>query len=211
MNIMLVEDEYLLNKSIVSYLRNEGYEVDSYTDGLKALDALKKNHSIYVLDIDIPEINGVTLLECIRKLYPDKPVIMISATIDIEMIELSYASGCNDYLKKPFNIKELVLKIETLTRTHIKTIKLNDVLSYDPAAHRVMIKDEELTLTSKELKCFDVLVSNRGYVVTHHQIEDSVWGLESDRGHVRQLVNRLRKKLPDGIIENRVGEGYMIR
>ncbi len=210
MKIMLVEDEYLLNKTITTYLVSKGFSVDSYSDGNTALEALRQNHLLYILDIDLPEIDGVTLLESIRDLYPEKPVIMISATIDINTISKAYNNGCNDYLKKPFDIKELELKIRAFMRMYEKRILLADGLEYDPVHHRLFFNDDELILTQKELSCLDLLISNRGHIVSHDQVELAVWGSDADTAHLRQLVNRLRKKLPVDIIQNRIGERYLI-
>ncbi len=210
MKIMLVEDEYVLNRTITDYLKSKGYETDSYTDGLKAFEAIKDNHVMYILDIDIPEVNGITLLESIRQIYPQKPVIMISATIDISMVSAAYNSGCNDYLKKPFDILELELKIKSFLRTYDQGIELPSGLFYNTLHQQLFLHEKELTLTFKERTCFELLATNRGHLVTNEQIEMAVWGGDVQTSHVRQLVKRLRNKIPDGIIENRIGEGYII-
>lgn len=207
---MLVEDEYLLNQTITDYLKNKGYEIDNYTDGLKAIEAIKNNHVMYVLDIDIPEIDGITLLESIRKIYPQKPIIMISATIELDMISKAYNTGCSDYLKKPFDILELELKIKSFLRTYGQGIELPAGLFYDTTHQQLFLDKQELILTFKERVCFELLAINRGHLITHEQIEMAVWGGEIEGSYVRQLVKRLRDKIPSDIIENRIGEGYII-
>jgi len=210
MKIMLVEDEYLLNQTITDYLRHKGYNVDNYTDGLEAIEAIKDNHVMYILDIDIPEIDGITLLESIRKIYPDKPIIMISATIDIDMVSTAYNTGCNDYLKKPFDILELELKIRSLLGTYSQGIELVDGLFYDTLHQQLFIDGKEVILTFKERVCFELLAINRGRLVTNEQIEMAVWGGQTETNHVRQLIKRLRDKVPNDIIKNRIAEGYII-
>jgi len=103
MKLMLIEDEYLLNKAIKTYLDSKGFEVVAYLDGLEALDNISNGFDLFIIDIDIPKITGIEILEHIRKIYPTVPVIIISATIDMEMITKAYTKGCNDYLKKPFD------------------------------------------------------------------------------------------------------------
>jgi DNA-binding response OmpR family regulator len=210
MRIMLVEDEYLLNKAIKTYLSSKNMEVDAYLDGLEALDAISAGYDIFILDIDIPHINGIEILEEIYRLYPTLPVIMISATIDISMITKAYEKGCSDYLKKPFDIKELELKVNALTRSNEELIEFSPKLFYNKAKHELNSDGKVLTLTNKESKFLNLLILNRGKIVSYSDIESAVWGFDTRSVHIRQLVNRLRSKLPKELIQNRVGEGYII-
>ncbi|MEA3372915.1 MAG: response regulator transcription factor [Campylobacterota bacterium] len=210
MKLMLVEDEYLLNKAIKTYLKSKGFEVDSFLDGLEAIDAIGSGYDLFVIDIDIPQLNGIDILERIRLLYPTLPVIMISATIDMEMIAKAYTKGCSDYLKKPFDIKELELKIRAFTRLLEEKIDLGGEISYDKGVQQLNYRDEVIVLTPKEHLFVSLLIGNRGRIVPHEQIEFAVWGSDVDAAHLRQLVNRLRKKLPIDFIQNRIGEGYII-
>ena len=211
MKLMLVEDEYLLNKAIRSYLSSKGFEVDGFLDGLEAVNAIGLGYDLFVIDIDIPEVNGIDILEKIRTLYPHLPVIMISATIDMEMITKAYTKGCSDYLKKPFDIKELELKIRAFTRIVDNEVDLGAQMRYDKQAQQLSYDDEVINLTPREHQFLLLLIDNRGWIVSHEQIEFAVWGGDVDTVHLRQLVSRLRKKLPIDIIENRIGEGYMIK
>ncbi len=208
MKIMLIEDEYLLNKAIKTYLISKGFEIDSFLDGLEAVDAISNGYELFIVDIDIPHITGIEILEQIRKLYLDLPVIIISATIDMDMITQAYSKGCNDYLKKPFDIKELELKIRAFTRNASNIIDLKNNIFYDKENHSLQYQDEIITLTSHEQKLISLLADNRGRIITNEQIEATIWN--SNTPHLRQLVNRLRKKLPFEIIQNRIGEGYII-
>ncbi len=210
MKLMLVEDEYLLNKTIKTYLKSRGFEVESFLDGLAAIDSIGFGYDLFIIDIDIPQVNGIDILERIRTLYPTVPVIMISATINMGMITKAYTKGCSDYLKKPFDIKELELKIMAFTRSVGKEVELGPDLYYNKQAHQLRYKHELIVLTSKEHVLLHLLLDNCGRIVLHEQIETAVWGSNTDSAHLRQLVNRLRKKLPVDVIENRIGEGYMI-
>ena len=210
MHVMLVEDEYLLNKAIKTYLISKGIKVDAFLDGLDAIDAIGPQYDIFVLDIDIPHINGIEILEQVKKLYPLLPVIMISATIDMKMIEKAYNNGCQDYLKKPFDIKELELKINAFTRINKEKIELGKNVYYDKNNKELTFDDKTTILTQKEHVFLSLLILNRGYIVSNDTIEISIWGMETEKAHIRQLVNRLRTKLPKDFIQNRVSEGYMI-
>ncbi len=209
MKLMLVEDEYLLNKTIRSYLSSRGFKIDGFLDGLEAIDAVGSGYDLFIVDIDIPEINGIAILEHIRTLYPHTPVIMISATIDMAMVTKAYTSGCSDYLKKPFDIKELELKIKAFTHS-VDKIALGDEIFYEKEAQQLLYKEEQIPLTSQENTFLLLLLDNRGRVVPNEKIEMTIWGIDNYKPPLRQLINRLRKKIPVDIVENRIGEGYII-
>lgn len=207
---MLVEDEYLLNKTITTYLRSKDFEVDGFLDGMEALDAINSGYDLVILDIDIPRISGIEILEQIRLLHPELPVIMISATIDMEVITKAYTKGCNDYLKKPFDIKELELKIRAFTRAVAAKIAFGDDLFYMIHEKQLRYKDEVIVLTPKENMLVSLLIENRGRIIPNEYLELAIWNTDEKQAHLRQLVNRLRKKLPVDIIKNQIGKGYEI-
>ena len=208
MKLMLIEDEYLLNKAIKTYLTSKDFEVSSYLDGLEALDNISNGFDLFIIDIDIPKITGIEILEHIRKIYPNIPVIIISATIDMQMITQAYTKGCNDYLKKPFDIKELELKINAFTRSVTSEIELAVGLTYNKNTQTIKYNKELITLTSHENKFLTLLTENINNTVKHEYIESAIWGTGTP--HLRQLVNRLRNKMPINIIQNHIGEGYII-
>lgn len=207
---MLVEDEYLLNKTITTYLTSKGKKVDAYLDGLDAINAIGPQYDVFVFDIDIPNINGIEILEQVKKSCPTLPVIMISATIDMDMVTKAYEKGCNDYLKKPFDIKELDLKINAFTRTNTQLIELNNSFTYNKEKKELECDGEPINLTKNENIFLALLILNRGKVVLNEDIETTIWGIDSENTYLRQLINRLRVKLPKDLIQNRIGEGYII-
>ncbi|HQS67213.1 MAG TPA: response regulator transcription factor [Sulfuricurvum sp.] len=210
MKIFLLEDDYLLNKAITQYLVSKGFTVGAYYNGTEAIKAMTDNFDVMVLDIDIPQLDGITVMEEIRKIYPTKPIIMISATINIDTIPKAYEKGCNDYMKKPFDIRELELKIRTFKKETTNSIQIVKGLEYTLNDQRLLYHSREVGLTPKERRLFHVLIENKGRTVSLELLEQAVWGLNGDSVHLRQLVARLRKKLPEEIIENRTGSGYCI-
>ncbi|MFA6189181.1 MAG: response regulator transcription factor [Sulfuricurvum sp.] len=210
MKIFLLEDDYLLNKAITQYLTSKKFEVSPFYDGTEALKSISNDFDLMILDIDIPQLNGIAVMEEIRKLYPTKPIIMISATIDIDMISKAYEKGCNDYMKKPFDIRELELKIRAFTQTSIHPITIADGLEYTLINQRLLHHSREIALTPMEKKLFHILVENKGRTVSMELLERAIWGMNGDAIHLRQLVARLRKKLPENTVENRTGSGYCI-
>lgn len=210
MKIMLVEDDYVLNKTISMYLKSCGMNVESFLGGEDALKAISGKYDMFIFDIDIPEINGLELLEETRRLCPSAPIIMISATIELDMIIKAYNLGCSDYVKKPFDVKELELKILAMTQKRSEMIQLAGDLSYDKTSHKLFYGAEEIDLTKNESKLIHLLVANRGKLVGFDQISYAIWG-NDDTPHIRQLVMRLSKKIPVKLIENRRDMGYFIK
>ncbi|MDP3266218.1 MAG: response regulator transcription factor [Sulfuricurvum sp.] len=210
MKIFLLEDDYLLNKAITKYLTGKGFTVGAYYNGTEAIKAITDDFDVMVLDIDVPQLNGITVMEEIRKLYPTKPIIMISATIDIDTISKAYEKGCNDYMKKPFDIRELELKIRTFKKDTTNSIQIFERLEYTLDDQRLLYNSCEIALTPKEKRLFHLLVENKGRTVSLELLERTIWGMNAEAIHLRQLVARLRKKLPDNCIQNRTGSGYCI-
>lgn len=210
MKIFLLEDDYLLNKAITQYLTGKGFNVSPFYNGTEAIKAIANDFDLMILDIDIPQFNGITVMEDIRKLYPAKPIIMISATIDIDMISKAYEKGCNDYMKKPFDIRELELKIRTFQKNTANTVQILEGLEYTLDDHRLLHHSHEIPLTPKEKILFHILVENKGRTVSLELLERGIWGMNAEAIHLRQLVARLRKKLPDNCIQSRTGSGYCI-
>lgn len=208
MKLMLVEDDYLLNKAIKNYLKE--YNVHSFLDGDEALKNIDKLYDVFIIDIDIPGINGIELLTEIKQKHKESYIIMISATIEIDTIEDAYNLGCDDYMKKPFDIKELKLKLDNI-KNRFDEITLCNNLIYSKKSSKIIYKnDTHIDLTLNELKLLDLLIKNRGKLVNYETIEYTIWDFENESNQIRQLVNRLKKKIPIELIKNRRGQGYLI-
>ncbi len=131
MKILLLEDNKRLNETIKKRLEAKGYEVDSFLDGREAYEAIDNGYICFVLDINVPRLNGIDLLKKIRDFYTETPVIIISSTVELEMIKDAYSIGCNDYLKKPFYIDELEIKIDKLCNLNKEIVELGENCIFD--------------------------------------------------------------------------------
>ncbi|MBS4067507.1 MAG: response regulator transcription factor [Sulfurimonas sp.] len=215
MKILLLEDEVMLNESICEYLESDGHQVESFFDGLEALDAIKKNsYDLLVLDITVPNLDGLSFLEKIHSLKIHVPVIYISALVDIEDISRAYNLGCNDYLKKPFHLKELSLRVDRVNvfnnapRIHLR---LSKNYSYDQEHSTLLFNQEPQILTKRQSQIIDLLSRNRGRVVDFEQFQTYVWSEQMvDNATIRAEINRLKKFLKEDVIINVRGMGYMI-
>lgn len=211
MKIFLLEDDYSLNESIKEMLETENFIVDSFYEGDVAYENIIGDYELYIFDINVPNIDGLYLLEHIKNINPNSKVIMISANINIDQIKEAYLKGCDDYIKKPFDIEELLLKINKYTqKPHI--IILDENLYFNKNDKKLFLNNIEIELTKKERNLLILLINNKSNKVSHSQIEDYIYDRVSKSSDaIRSLVKRLRRKITKDIIFNSLDEGYYIK
>lgn len=212
--ISVLEDEGVLNNLITRYLQKEGYQVRSYLNGESALQGLDKHTDLWVIDIMLPDIDGFTVFQEVKQKNPDSYVIFISArNQDIDRVA-GLELGCDDYIPKPFLVRELVIKIDRLLkgpRAKTTEVHIGPYTAY-LEKHLVYHGQECITLTVKEYDLLLYLAANRGRVLKRGDILDAVWGYAfygSDRV-VDDTIRRLRKKLPGIEINTLYGLGYCL-
>jgi DNA-binding response OmpR family regulator len=215
MKILLLEDELMLNESIQEYLQEQGHIVSSFVDGLEAFTNLQSDdYDLLILDISVPNIDGLTLLEKLHELKIHTPTIYVSALVDIEDISRAYDLGCYDYLKKQFHLKELALKIDRiLVDQEVPRVylRLSKNYSYDQEHNTLLFNGEAQILTKRQSQIIDILARNRSRVVDFEQFRVYVWDEQIvDNATIRAEINRLKKSLKEDIINNIRGMGYMI-
>ena len=208
MKVLLLEDNDRLNNSIVKRLELKGYKVDSFTDGYEALHNVFDGYDCFILDINVPSIDGINILKEIREHDKNTPILIISSNIDLDTIKNAYSSGCNDYLKKPFFIDELEVKIEKLCQLDTDIILLDDGFSYD-IGKRELYQKELVKLTKKENLLLHQLITHKNKVLSYDHILNYVWeGDIATTDSIRTLIMRLRKKIPQNSLETIVDFGY---
>ncbi|MFV0481557.1 MAG: response regulator transcription factor [Campylobacteraceae bacterium] len=211
MKILLLEDNQRLNQTIVKRLQAKGFKIDSFTDGLKATKALFKDYACYILDINVPNVNGIEVLKKIREKSKTVPVLIISSSVELDVIRDSYNFGCDDYIKKPFFIDELEIKVEKLCQNENNEIEFSEDCFYDFETGVLTFPTYKDKLSKKEKLLFELFLKEAGNVITYENIIDNVWKEEdTNLDAVRSLVRRIRKKLPEDIIETIVDVGYML-
>ena len=198
MKILLLEDNLSLNRAIKKVTELDKHTTVSYIDGQDVLDNIDDRYDLYILDINVPNVNGLELLDIIYTKNNKSKVIIISSNIDMYSIHKAYKLGCMDYLKKPFHVEELRLKIDKLS------LPVSDILS------SIKLK-EGSSLTKKEKGLLLILLENVNSPVTYEMIADSVYeGGSMSMDSLRALVRRVRLKLVEDTIENVLEEGYLI-
>lgn len=212
MKILLLEDNQKLNEAITKRLKLKNYTVESFTDGAKAYERITEGFSCFILDINVPNVDGINILKKIREYYDVIPVIIISASVELDVIKQSYDFGCNDYLKKPFFIDELEIKIEKLCNIKDDKIYFDTNSYFDFKSATLVIDEEETRLTKKEKLLMNLFLSKKNQVITYSTIENYVWegsfvSLES----IRSLIRRVRKILNKEFIQTVVDTGYIFK
>jgi DNA-binding response OmpR family regulator len=190
---------------------NKGWLCEGFRDVNGVLDAAKKRmYDLYIIDVNLPHSNGIALLKELRKTQPQVPAIMVSGSNDIETIMDAYAAGCDEYLKKPFDLRELELKVSKLMND--KVLELSESVKYDLAGHTLLIDENAVHLSQKETALLHTFMSNINRSLSHEYLESVVWGSVEENGHaLRNLILRLRKRIGKGIIDTVQGKGYILR
>jgi two-component system response regulator VanR len=222
--ILVVDDEKEIRELIKIYLKGEGYKVLLVEDGVQALEVLMKNKiHLIILDIMLPNIDGIQICKSIRK-HSDVPIIMLSAKGEDNDKILGIITGADDYLAKPFNPLELVVRVKAQLRRYIKNgealtnseIVIDDLV-INPKTHRVYIGKKEIKLTAKEFDILKLLSENRDIIFSSKNIYESVWNeqfFQSDSTIMTHIKN-IREKLGDNIKHSKYiktvwGVGYKI-
>jgi len=213
--ILLLEDDLLFAETLTDLLEEEGYDVSHYPNGQDALDAIYENKfSIYLFDINVPLIDGVSLLRDLRDAKDHTPAIFLTSHREKEMLQHAFRSGCDDFLIKPFDNTELLLRMQAIRRRVLeKERQCVGRLSYDIEHMSIYYDDKPLDLSKKEYELLVLLMNHINEIVPKEMIYDALWtsaeGGGSD-GAIRVYINRLKQLLPSMSIENIRGIGYRL-
>jgi len=216
MKILLLEDEYTLRKSIKELLEDSNYNVDDYANGNDALEAIYNNkYDLLLLDVNVPGINGFEILEQARDADVNIPAIFLTSLTQIDHLERGYDSGCCDYIKKPFDMMELKLRVASAIKISSlnslsDTIELPFDYIYDTKSFTLTRDDETIQLSKTEKMIFELFISNKNQIVTSEMLQEYVWDDYVDPANIRVQINNLRKKLDKDLITNVRGLGYKL-
>jgi len=207
----LIEDDTVFLALMHTFFEKRGWLCDDFVDVEGILAEVKNTiYDLFIIDINLPESDGIALLKELRKQYPKTPAIMVSAYTDIETIMSAYEVGCDEYLKKPFDLRELEIKVAKLMNQDL--LRLSDNVKYDIAGRILFVDDKEIHLSLKESNLLHTFMTNISRPLTHAYLESVIWGDVDDNGHaLRNLILRLRKRIGPGIIDTVQGKGYILR
>jgi DNA-binding response OmpR family regulator len=215
--ILVVEDDAAIAAGLVRVLDSQGYAARSVGTGLLALDAVSGDVGLVLLDLGLPDIDGIDVCRRLRAEHPELRIVILTARDEELDIVAGLDAGADDYLVKPFRLPELLARV----RAHLRRAAVADApaavievagVRIDPAARRVHRGDEELALRPKEFDLLALLATEAGRVVTRERIMRDVWDTEW-MGSTKTLDNHiltLRAKLRDGAITTLRGIGYRL-
>lgn len=214
--ILILEDDDLFASSLEDFLSEEGFEVDIAKDGEECLELnFKKNYDLYIFDINVPKINGLDLLEQLRQSGDNTPTIFLTSYKDKDTLHDAFLKGCDDYLKKPADLDELILRIKALLKRNKKQFKVIDLsnnFTFNPSTKRVYENDVDLNLPIKVLDLIELFLENKGEIVTKNMIISKLWTTQEEysEGSIRVYINQIKKILGKDAISNIKGIGYKI-
>ena len=213
-NILLLEDDLLLGETLEDLFDEEGYKVHWCKNGQEALDAsFCTKFDLYLFDINVPLINGLTLLSELRESDDMTPAIYLTSHQEKSVMQEGFGNGADDYMKKPFDSDELLLRVKALLRrTKGKSNECSGTLCIDRKRHVIYENSKELTLTKKEFILLALFIDNSAKTVSKEMIIDALWTSDEgvSDGAIRVYINRLKQELSDAEIQNVRGIGYRL-
>ncbi len=212
--LLLLEDDLILQEIIAEYLLERGYTVDTYLDGEKALEAaMTRQYDMLLLDVNVPEIDGFEMLAYLREIKNSTPVIFITSLSSIKNLQKGFSLGANDYLKKPFELAELCIRIEHQLQSliHEKEYVIGDFQFY-PQNQTLLKGEQRIALKHKEVQILLYLLRKQSVIVSLDELIENVWAGEKSPTYatIRTYIKNLRKALGAEAIENIKGSGYRL-
>ena len=219
MRILLIEDEPTLRKLEKNFLEKKGFVVDDVPTGKEGLSLLGLNqYDCILLDLNLPERDGISISKDIRKLGKDTPIIMVTARSQIYDKLEGFDSGADDYITKPFDMKELVARVNSVIKR--SSINQDGILTIGnmqicPDKNMVKTKGKQIELSNKEMGLLEYLVRNQGIIISSEEILEHVWDSNIDMftDTVKTHIKTLRQKIDPKkeLIKTVRGKGYVAR
>ncbi len=214
-NILLLEDDLQLSDTVKQFLEYSGYAVYPAYDALEAKDIVyEKNIDLMLLDIKVPHQNGFDFLQELRDGGNVTPAIFITSLNSVDDVTRGFDIGCDDYIRKPFALKELLVRVEAISKrnfgTHDNKLDLGNNYTFDIKGLFLTLKDEKIALKTKEAKLLALFLKNPDKLLTYDDIFEVLWEYEEtpSQGSLRAYINTLRHILGKESIETIKNAGY---
>ena len=213
--VLLLEDDIQLSDTVKQFLEIKGYRVLTAYDGLQAEELAYENHiDLMLLDVKVPHVSGFDFLKSIREKGIQTPAIFITSLNTVKDVEKGFALGCDDYIRKPFALKELLVRVESLLKrtfgTHAEKVDLGEGLAFD-VKELILTKDtEKIALKTKELKLISLFLQHPNTLVTYETINEALWSYDEEpsSGSLRTYIKTLRAAIGKDKIETIKNIGY---
>ena len=200
--ILLLEDDFNLSDTVCDYLEEKGFEVICVYDGEEALSSIYENSfDLLLLDVNVPIKNGFQVLKEIRKDGNNTPAIYITSLNSVDSLEQGYSSGCDDYIRKPFELKELLIRIQTILKREFsqksEIVNITETITFNSISSELKDADKEIKLNLKELKLLKFFLQHPNELLVHDRIYDYVWDYDEEYSDnsLRTYIKNLRKIL----------------
>ncbi|MCR4942361.1 MAG: response regulator transcription factor [Campylobacter sp.] len=217
MKILLLEDDLNYQESVSEYLSELGYEVECASDGETACDMIQNGYyHLFILDIKVPKINGFEVLKFIKNIGLQTPIMLMTSLVDIDDLAVGYELGCNEYLKKPFELAELKFRVAELMRKYYNLgdkniILLNGGFEFDTANKLLKQNSQIIDLSAKELAVVEMLVLNLGRFVSMAELKEKIWdNKDINEADIRMHMLKIRQKTQNDFIISKRNFGYKI-
>lgn len=214
--ILVLEDDELFLETLEDFLEEEGFLVDTAMDGEEVLTlAYENSYDLYLFDVNVPKLNGLELLKQLRENSDNTPTIYLTSYKDKDTLTKGFTTGCDDYLKKPVDLDELLLRINSLLKRSGKSfdmIELYNGLIYDSNSRRVLKNGVDIYMAAKIIDLLELFLEKRDTIITKEMIINKLWGFDEEysEGSIRVYINNLKKLLGKESIKNIKGVGYKI-
>ncbi len=215
LKILLLEDDMELNDTITSFLEHEGFVVTQSYDAIDAKEkAYEESFELWLFDVKVPFQSGTDLLDELRQEGYDTPAIFITSLNSVDDVSRGFDSGCDDYIRKPFALKELKMRIEAIVKRRYGTtqtyIPIDSIYAFDPLDKILYANDKRIALKPKETTLLALFLQHKNHILTKETIFDTLWsyGEEPNEGSLRTFVKILRYHLGKTRIETIKEVGY---
>ncbi|SHO80274.1 Two-component system response regulator DccR [hydrothermal vent metagenome] len=214
--ILLLEDDKLFAHSLIDFLEELNFTIDFVSDGQEALNSIYNNrYDLYLFDINVPKIDGIELLQTLRDSAITTPTIFLTSYRDDNTLNRCFSSGCDDYLRKPFKLNELMLRINAIlkrTRRVDNIVKFSSNYYFDFDKREVYYNDELIKYPLKVIQLLEFIISNRDKMVTTDDIIRVLWSdsQEHSEGALRLYISKVRQIIGKDKIVNIKKVGYSI-
>jgi len=213
--LLLLEDDLQLSDTVKQFLVFKGYEVYCAYDGVEAQTIMYEKHiDLMLLDVKVPQINGFEFLKKVRSDGREMPAIFITSLNSVEDVEQGFSSGCDDYIRKPFALKELLVRIESLLKrsfgTHDEKITLGEGILFDTKEMILTQYNSRIPLKTKELKLLALFLQHTNELLNYEKINETLWEYDEEpsSGSLRTYIKTLRSAIGKEKIETVKNIGY---
>jgi len=214
--ILLLEDDANLNETVTEFLTEQGHDVISVYDGYEAQEKLyESKYDLLLLDVNTPGINGFELLKEAREQDVVAPAVFITSLDSVDDLEKGFESGCDDYIRKPFALKELKIRVETLLKRGFfhdakELMTISETVQYDIKNNELIVDDKIVSLGNKESMLLKLFMKTEGEVLAHERIYKHLWDFDEEPSDtaLRTYIKNLRKMIGKESIVSIKKQGY---